>query len=217
MRPITVSVGPLTAASAYAIALSQTPAGAGALTLNGALASGGVATLPQTRRVGITSAGNDTGITFTIAGTTFAGAAATEVLTGASGGVAQSVLDYATVTSIVASGAAAGAITVGTTAVASSSWIRMDAWDLSQTALQINVTGTVNYTVQSTLDDPNSPTDAVAASAVTWVNSSDTNVVAATNTQQSNFAYAPSFVRLLLNSGAGSAKMTLIQSGAVTL
>ncbi len=40
----------------------------------------------------------------------------------------------------------------------------------------------VNYTVQSTNDDPNSNTNAVNPNAVTWVNDPDLNMVSQTAT-----------------------------------
>ena len=138
---------------------------------------------------------------------------ATEVITGVNASTVDSVLDYATVTSITPSGATTGAITVGTSPVAGSAWARMDDWALSSIALQVGVTGTVNYTVQQTMDDPNSPTDAVALASVKWVNSSDTNVVSATATQQSSYSFVPMFVRVVLNSGTGSISATVRQSG----
>lgn len=209
MRPITVTVGPLAAASANNIATSQTPGAAGPLTLNGSLVAKGVAVMDNPRRVLITTA--DTTHTFTISGTTPTGTLQSETVT--SGGTnVQSMLDYATVTSIVISGAATGAVTVGTSGVASSPWVRLDEWANSQTSIQCNANGTVNYTVQSTLDDPNSATNPVAPSAVQWVPSNDTNAVNATGTVQTNFQFAPVFARILLNSGNGSVVGTFAQS-----
>ncbi len=216
MRPITTSVGPLTALSANGIALSQSLAGAGALTLNGAYATGGVATLPQPRRVGIASAGNDSGLIWTIVGTDRAGSPISETLAGTNIGTAQSVLDYLTVTSISSSGATASTVTAGTTAVASSAWIRLDDWALPQTAIQCDASGTVSFTVQSTLDDPNDATNPTAPALVAWVNSADSGAVNATGTIQTSFAYAPRFVRTTLNSGSGSVVMTINQAGSVT-
>lgn len=208
MRPITATVGPLTAASANNIALSQTPGAAGALTLNGALVSGGVATLDNPRRVLITTA--DTTHTFTITGTTPTGSVLSESFLVA-GGATSSQLDYATVISITISGAATGAVTVGTNGVASTPWVRLDEWANPPVGIQCDVTGTVNYTVQSTYDDPNSPTDPVSPSAVTWIATNDTNAVNATGSVQTNFLFTPTFVRALLNSGSGSVAMKVIQ------
>ena len=51
MQPITVTAGPLTAASANNIALSQTVTGAAAVVLNGSLVTSGVAYLGTPRRI----------------------------------------------------------------------------------------------------------------------------------------------------------------------
>lgn len=212
MQPITITAGPLAAASANAICLSQTPGAAGALTLNGALVSGGVAVLDNPRRVLITAAGNESAKTFTITGTNWAGATISEVLTGPNTTTAQSVLDYKTVISIVISAAAAGAITVGTSGVGGSKWLAFDAFAPSMISLQCNVTGTINYTVQTTLNDPYDPITPVTPANVVWVNSSDSAVVAATTTQQSNFLFSPIYARILINSGTGSVSATFLQS-----
>lgn len=208
MRPITLTVGPLTAASSNNIALSQTPAGAGPLTLNGSLVVGGVAVLDNPRRILITT--TDTTHTFTITGTSPTGTLLTESFLVA-GGATYSQLDYAKVSSITISGAATGAVTVGTNGVASTPWARLDEWANAQVSIQCDVSGTVSYTVQATNDDPNSPTNPVIPSAVTWINSNDTNAVNATAAIQTNYLFAPTFVRALLNSGSGSVSMTVVQ------
>src|SRR5882672_4135404 len=208
MRPITATVGPLAAASANNIALSQTPGAAGALTLNGTLVSGGVAILDNPRRVLLTTA--VTTHTFTITGTTPTGSVISESFLIVAGATA-SQLDYAKVTSITISGAATAAVTVGTNTIASTPWVRLDEWASPPVGIQCDVTGTVNYTVQSTYDDPNSPTDPVSVSAMTWIATNDTNAVSATGAVQTNFLFTPTFVRALLNSGSGSVIMKVIQ------
>lgn len=213
MRPVTLSVGPLTAASATNIRTASSIAGAGAVTLNGTLVSGGVATLDNQRRVLFTSSGNDSGITFTITGTNATKDVISETVTGANASTATSVLDYKTVTSVTSSGASAGTVSIGTNGVAGSTWVRLDDWAPLNVALQVNVSGTVNYTVQQTLDDPNSPTNPVLPANVVWINSSDTNVVAATTSQQSSYSFVPVFVRVVLNSGSGTITATIRQSG----
>jgi len=209
MRPIIVTVGPLAAASANNIATSQTPAGAGALTLNSSLVTGGVAILDTPRRILITT--SDTTETFTITGTTPTGTLLTESFL-VSGGSTYSALDYATVTSITISGAATGAVTVGTNSIASTPWVRLDEWANTQVAIQCNGTGTANYTVQSTMDDPNSAFAPVTPSAVDWVNTNDTNAVNATGVVQTNFLFSPTFARVLLNSGTGTVTTTFAQA-----
>jgi hypothetical protein len=214
MRPIVVTVGPLAAASANAICLSQTPT-AGALTINGASASGGVATLDQPRRVLITASGNESAKTFVITGTNLTNQVISESITGPNATTAQSVLDYKTVTSITISANAAAALTVGTSSVASSAWVRFDDWAPSDISIQCSVSGTVNYTVQQTLDDPNSPTSPVSLASVTWINSPDNNLIAATSSIQSNYAFMPIYARIVLNSGTGSVTGNFVQNGNV--
>jgi len=211
MRPIIVSVGPLATASANAVCLSQTPSAA--FTINGALATGGVATMDTPRRVLFTTAGDETGKTIALTGTDRTGNVISETLAAPNVSTVASVLDYATVTAISISSAAAGAITVGTNGVAASSWVRFDEWAPSSVSIQVNVSGTVNYTVQQTLDDPNSPTNAVSASLMTWVSHPDSNLVGATSAVQGNYAYVPVYARVLLNSGTGSATATCIHAG----
>ena len=218
MQPITVAAGPLATASNNAICLSQTPAAAGALTLNGALVVSGVAVMDSPRRVLITAASsNESAKTFTITGIGVNGSTVSEAVTGPSSGTAQSVLDYKTVTSITISAAAAGAITVGTSGVGGSKWVVFDAFAPSMISIQCNVTGTIDYTLQTTLNDPYDPITPVAPASVVWVNSSDTAVVNATATKQSNFMFAPVYARILINSGAGSVAATFLQSSSVPL
>jgi len=212
MQPITVTAGPLATASANAICLSQTPTAAGAMTLNGALVVSGVAVMDNPRRVLITAAGNESAKTFTITGIGANGNTVSEVITGPNITTAQSVLDYKTVTSITISAAAAGAITVGTSGVGGSKWVVFDAFAPSMISIQCNATTPINYTVQTTLNDPYDPITPVAPASVVWVSSSDTAVVGATANQQSNFMFAPVYARILINSGAGSVAATFLQS-----
>jgi len=101
------------AADADGIATSQTPSGAGNLTINGAKASGGVATFNAARQVTITSAGDDQARTFTITGTDVNGDALTEAVAGADTAAATSTKHFLTVTQIAVDDATAGAVTAG--------------------------------------------------------------------------------------------------------
>ena len=213
MRPITVTVGPLAAASANNISLSQTPAGAGALLLNGSTAG----VLDTQRQVLFTFAANETGHNFVVTGTNNNGDTQSETVAGTTAGTKATILSYKTVTSITISAAATGALTVGTNGVADSPWVRLDPWANSYISIQCTASGTVNYTLQQTLDDPNSPTDPVLPSAVTWVNSNDSAAVAATGTIQTNYGFTPIFAKVVLNSGSGSVKTTFVQTGVVDL
>lgn len=213
-RLTTVTVGPLASASANNICTSQTTAGAANLTINGSLASGGVATLDKPRRVLITDGGNDGSITFTLYGTDWNGTQCSETLQGTNGSTIYSTYDYATITQITTSGATSGSgVTVGTNGIASSRPIFLDTYGFAPVALQVDVTGSVNYTVQQSLNNPNS----IGYPNVNWINSPDANVVGSTLAQQSNYAYAPFITRILLNSGTGSVTFSVIQHASPSL
>lgn len=214
MRATTITVGPLAAASANNIALSQTPSAG--FTLNGTLATGGVATLDTPRRILFTTTADESGKTLTIVGTDGNGSTQTELLTGPNNTTGYTVLDYKTVTSITTS-ATLSAVTVGTNQVASSRWVRLDEFASPQSTIQVTVSGTVNYTVQQTMQDPNSPTNPVLPYLVNWTDSPDPNVVASTATFGSSFTNAPLWARVTLNSetGTGSLSAVIAQSGSV--
>lgn len=215
MRPITFAVGPLASAVANNIALSQTPLAAGALTLNGSLVASGVAILDVARQVLFTFAANETGHSFVATGTSWAGDAISETVAGTTAGTVATVLSYKTITSITISAAATGAMTVGTNGVASSPWIRLDEWATPNIFKQCTASGTVNYTLQITADDPNAPSGAVLPAAVTWVNDPDLSFVAATATASGTLLMSPAWVRVVLNSGTGTVTTTVRQAGSV--
>jgi hypothetical protein len=216
MQPIVKIVGPLAAADADGICLSQTPLAAGALTLDGALVTSGVAIINPPAKVTITTADDESGKTFTITGTDQSGNGISEVITGPDTTTGTSLLTYSTVTSIVVSAATADAITVGNAQSGASPWISLDPWAFPQVAIQCSVTGSVSYTVQQTLDNPNDPVSPVAAADVQWVDHPDANLVAASTTQQGNYGYAPLFMRVNINSGSGSVRMTVVQANVVS-
>ena len=215
MRPITVTVGPLASASATNIRTASGVAGAGNLTLNGSLVTAGVAILDTPRRILFTTTANETTKTILLAGANWAGDSISETVTLVNNSTVASVLDYKTVTSAYCSAALTGNLSLGTNGVGGSPWVMLDPWALPAVAVQINVSGTVNYTVQQTLDDPNVPGTTMTPATMTWVSSSDTNVVSATATQQTNYNFNPIFARVLLNSGTGTVTATFLQASAV--
>ena len=132
-----------TAADTDGICASQTTSAAANLTLNGALTatingnsvyapsvSGTAATADGAwaRKIGITSDGNDSGITFTITGTDVNGKALSETVTGPNSTTVYSTMstaaNFKTVTKIATSAATTGNITVGTAAVAADVYCR---------------------------------------------------------------------------------------------
>ena len=209
MQPISVTVGPLAAADDNGIAASQTTAGAANLDLNGALASGGTVSLDKPRRVAVASAGNDAGITFTVYGTTFGGQSVSEVLQGTSGSSVSSTVDFATVTRIATSGAtSASGVIAGTTGVAGSRWVRFDDFAPGQITVQVDISGTINYDIETTMDDPNDPVSPVPVSSVTWLDALDANLVNESTAKSGYIQYAPIYARLLVNSNTNPAYAT---------
>ena len=67
------------------------------------------------------------------------------------------------------------------------------------------VTGTVNYTVQHTFDNPQTNANP------TWF--SHPTVASVTVSQDGNYAFPVAAIKLLVNSGAGTATITVIQAG----
>jgi len=210
MRIISATVGPLPAAAANSIVTAAGGTAGTPLTLT---------TTPYVQsfpgRIIITSTQTETGITFKVVGTDWNGSSASETISGVSATPVQSVYDYATIISITPSSNTSGNITVGTNGVASTRPIFLDEWAFAPTAIQVDVSGTANATVQQSLDDPNA---SAGYTAVHWVNHPDSNLVSLTSTVQGNYAYLPKVVRLLVNSGATGtdyAKILVSQSGAV--
>jgi len=67
------------------------------------------------------------------------------------------------------------------------------------------VSGTVNYTVQHTFDNPQT------VASPTWF--SHPTVAALAVNQDGNYAFPVAAIKVIVNSGAGSATMTVIQAG----
>lgn len=191
------------------------------ITTSGATSASGVtvgtmgpAVLDTARNVIFTSAGDDAGITITIYGTDWAGTPISETVTGGDATAASTVLDYLTVTQVLVSGATASTIEIGTNGVAGSPWINLDAWAHGAISGQCAVNGTVSYTVEITNDDPDSIQNPIARSAVTW-DSTYVDLSSKTAEEYFGMSVAPAWMRVLLNSGSGSVRMTVIQTGAI--
>jgi hypothetical protein len=171
-------------------------------------------TLDAQRQILFTDGGSDTGITFTVSGMDISGNPLSEVVPGSAGSTVATKLSYYVVTKILASGATATTLSVGTNGVATSQWLRLDDWALGAVSCQCSVSGTVNYTIQSTNDDPNSYGNPVTPSSVTW-DTALINQSAKTGELAFNLTAQPAFLSVLLNSGSGTVTLTAIQSGAV--
>lgn len=218
MDPVVITKA-LVAADATAVCLSQGLAASGNLLINGDDATAGVATLDTQRRIGITSGGNDSGITFTVYGTMGSGVAISETVTGTNAGVASPLQDFLTVTRVSASGAVATTVTVGTTAVGSTAWQvpnrHITPFELS---VMVDLTsGAATGTIEVAIDEVLAPisiystgfnTAPPVPSPVAWP--SLTNVVGAA----SGVINEPiAGWRLTVTAGSGTLKATGIQAG----
>lgn len=210
MRPITVTVGPLAAGSANYYSVSATPTSGTPLTL------AHTATPDLPRRVLLTYGSEGGARTLVLVGTNWQGTTITETLAVPSGGAGtvQSVLDYKTLISATPLGGGWTApATLGTSGVASSPWVRTDDYGFAPVGLAAEVTGTVNYTVQASDDDPNqiAPLPVTLPAAMTWI--SHSVLVAQTASAMDSYSVRPTWVRVLLNSGAGSVALVVSQAG----
>ncbi len=218
-NPYKVTIA-LPAAVANGISTSQSLGAAGNLTINGSLASGGVANLTSAnclaRRVSIASAGNDSGITWTITGTDRSGNVQGETITGGNAAAVSTVKDYATVTTIRGSGASASTVTAGTNTSASTEWRVQDMFcGVFNVGVVTAVSGTVNYNVEYTYDDPNAALfGSIAPNSnqppVAIANPSFSGV---TTGGQGAFTTPVFAVRATVNSGTGTLTMQLITAG----
>lgn len=244
MRSIVLPTIAPAALNATAVGLSQSGVAGAPLTLNGTFAinplglpyTGGAQNPPfqndpgsgyrqpgsayqpyiqmDTQRVvTITSAGNDSGITFTITGTSQFGSPVVEVLTGANVGVATSLNSFYTVTSIVPSGNTASTITMGTNGTAGSVPIPVPL-GLFAVTIQAIVNGTVSYTIQQTLDDPNV---ANPDTACTWTAVAAALTAATTNQVVAATTIARAY-RVTVNSNTppGGVKVTVVPQQGIT-
>jgi hypothetical protein len=143
----------LTATDADGVAASQTPSGAGNLTIDGVLASGGVVTLTTAQPVTVYGTGNEAGKTFTVYGTDQNGMAISEAIAGPNNGTVTTSASFKTVTRVAVSAATAAAITVGVTAVLSLPWIPLNRHKKPfEYSYYVDI-GTATYQVETTLND----------------------------------------------------------------
>ena len=106
MHVVELHLGAPDTSSATYFRAAAAVGGAGALTLL-------QTTLDVPRNIIITNAGDDTGDTYVVLGADEYGVAVSETITGANAGVAAGVKAFKTITSITASGASAGNVSIG--------------------------------------------------------------------------------------------------------
>ena len=205
MRPISFTRSQPTANIA-SIVTAQSLSVSGAITLDGALVSNGVATLTVPAVLIAYSQASST-INFVVTGTGPAGQSQVETLAVTASGNLTGSLSFATVTQITASAAAASTISIGNGVPGYTAWIPLDIYTPNQvTNISAKKSGTVNYSVEYTNEDPFNTS--IQQLAVPHPNASLTN---STSDETQFTTTLMRAVRLKINSGDGSVRFTVVQ------
>lgn len=204
MKPKRVSFTPH-APDDNGICAAQQTAGAADLTLNGADVSGGTASFAATGQtvnaayqVGINSTGDLSLVNFTVTGTDVNDAALSEAVAGPNNSTVETSGYFKTVTGVAVDAAVGTNVIVGTVDEFVTRVIPLDLYTPSH-SLAVDVSGTINYTVQKAYERP------TASETPNWkdVVAGATDDVAETLTQ------AIGAVRIVGNSFTGGATVAM--------
>ena len=204
------SYGPLalapTAVDADGVSASQSPA-AGAILINGALATDGVATFGAAQLVRLTSGGDDSDITFTVNGTDSDGRTQSEAVVGSNGSNADTTKYFKTITSITHTGSVQTTLIVGNLIDSVSNTVKPNV-NVSPMAIGIGavlVSGTMTYKVQHSYQD------GTTAHPTLWF---DNTAGAKTASSEATYSTPVATVRILASaSGTGVLGANIVQAG----
>jgi hypothetical protein len=205
-RPKTINLTPA-AVSTNNICLSQTPGAAGNLLLNGTTAG----TLDYARKLVLTAVSNESAKTFTFTGKDADGIVISEVVTGPNATTANTVNKYLIITSIAVSAATTGAVTVGTTSDFVSKTFPLNRHvEPMSVGFGVDISGTINYTVEHTFDEVQS---VLGASAASWY--PHASIASQTADKDGSYLYSVNAIRLHVNSYStgATAKFSIVQGG----
>jgi hypothetical protein len=207
MRSVT-QTRTLAAADPNGIAEDQQLGAAGDLALDGVLVTAGVAELGAQRQVTLESGGNISAANFTITGTDDSGNIVEETIAGPNATTVATAVNFRTVTQIAVDASFGTDVEVGTNGVGASQEIPLDQNIAPfNVSLGIAVTGTIDVTSQFTFDD----VFADASGPHVWFDHTDqTNVTA---DDEAAIISPVKAVRLLTNSGLGTARFEVLQAG----
>lgn len=209
-RPYTYSVTPDTP-DADGLA-DNNDSSSSSLTLDGALTSGGTYTsvdgLGHQISILDTATVDQSGATFTVTGTDVDGNSISEAITGpGSGATVESSSYFKTITSIaIANGAGSGTVDVGTVDEVVTPTVPLNHISAIEIGLAVIVTGTINYTVQHTLD-----TTLAGTSNCSWLDHD--YLASATASDDGNYDFGVCGTRIKVNSYTGGAtiKFNIVQ------
>ena len=183
----------------------QTTGGAGAITLNGAGVVDGEWVSPDgmAKRIGLESAGNISGVNFTIIGfqDEQRHIALSETLAGPNAGTVETTEYFYVITSITVDGAVGTNTEGGNVDEAVDAIIPLN-WRGNVVGMTIVPTGTIDYTVEKCQNDiQNDP------NPFTWSDHDDAALVNATTLQSGNYIAIPMATRIKVNSYSSGAKL----------
>lgn len=211
MRPKRLDLDP---ANANLTGFLSNSTGAGPWTMTTTTSGDGLAHQVSIRN---DSATDYSGQTFTLVGTDADGKAISDVVTGpGNGATVESVKFFLTLTTSTASGAGIGADTIdyGWVDEFSTKTIPLDFYLSSPPVIQVDVTGTINFDIEVTLQNPypnlthenDAPFDVDEQADLSWIN--DANFTAKTATLVDDLATeGVKAIRLVVNSYTDTAEL----------
>jgi hypothetical protein len=199
-----------TALDADGVCAAQQLVAAGNLLINGALASGGVATFGEQQRVTLYSAGNLSALTFTVYGTTHFGAVISEAVTGPNNATVTTTANFKTVTRIAASGAVGTNVTAGNSNAMETPWLELiRKYPFKGISVVVSTGASLTYEVQyGTRDRVSVAETAILAKA-------DATLTAKTASEALAISIPWPLIRLKITSFAsGTATLRVVESPA---
>lgn len=202
MRPYQINTTALPTADPDAIASAQTLSTAGPLALNAVV-------IAAPSYITITTVDDETGVNFTIEGTSPAGNPQSVTIAGGNNTTVTTTAAFASVNSVITDAGTTDDVEVGLAQGGYSPWYPLDIYTPNQvTTISATVSGTVNYSIEYTNEDPFDPsitqTPVVHPAAGGAFTSASTNQTHFTTTLMRA-------VRYKINSGGGTLRLTITQ------
>jgi hypothetical protein len=204
------------------ICLLQQTAGAGSFVLNGDLVNFDAPVFALfrgiSRVVSITSAGNISGVDFTISGT-LNGSSVSETLAGPNATTVETTQLFDTVTSVTVNGAVGTDTSVGTGTTGATHYFNSNEHaSVLGLAIAVNVTNTINYSFQTTLDDVQTNSSPLLFAPITGTEVGHpgfpADMVSQTEDQLAYYNFVTRYSRIIINSSTnGSLVATFLQQG----
>jgi|LakMenEpi03Aug12_release.lakeMendotaPanAssembly.Ray.scaffolds.fasta_scaffold312169_3 hypothetical protein len=207
MRPISFTYSQA-AADADSVAAPQLLNASGAITLNGSAVVSGVANFTSSPAYVTITNDKSATVSFVVTGTKPGGVTTqTETIAFTASGTVTGSIAFATVTNVAASAATSATISVGNAVIGYTDWIPLDIYVPNQvTNISAKASGTVNYSVQYTNEDPFDRSITQLA-----VPHPAASLTAATGDETQFTTTLMRAVRLKVNSGTGSIRFTIVQ------